>query len=56
MIKLALLLILAIPAALFAQDVTYKMKPAGIAFMALAWICIITWNIICFGKILRNKK
>lgn len=51
--RIYLWIILLAPGALFAQD--YRLTPAGVSFMAAAWASIIIWNLVCFGKILKNR-
>ena len=51
------LVLLLIPTLLSAQEAApeYKLSPGGWAFMLIAWISIVTWNVLCFRKILKNK-
>ncbi|MGL5721118.1 MAG: hypothetical protein ACRCY4_01770 [Brevinema sp.] len=34
---------------------SYQLTPGGWAFMIIAWISIVVWNVLCFRKILGNK-
>jgi len=54
MIKQLLLLILFIPFQVFAQDNThFELTNGGIFFMVFAWVSILTWNLVCFLKLLK---
>lgn len=59
MIKTTILgLIFLLPSFVFSQDTDkeYVLTPGGLFFMIFSWTAIIIWNIICFKKILENKK
>ncbi len=58
MTKLLLTLFIVLtPLMAFAQEnPTYTFNKGGIFFMIFAWISILTWNILCFNKLLTKKK
>lgn len=55
MIKNIVFLLLAIPLQVFAQDdSSFTLSASGLFFMIFAWVSIITWNLVCFKKLLKK--